>query len=163
MTNLTIKGPLPSLLDIHQPFVFDVTTRLCTVRLEISDTCSPIPYRKLRPDALILCYDISHRATLRAVQARWKYEVETHFNYDERMPIMLLGLKRDLRSEHEPECVMPQEGVNTAQEMRCDRYAECSAVTGELCAITFEDVVTMAVSTRREDGGRSQGAACILM
>lgn len=163
VTNLTITRQLPTLPDIYQPFVFDVTTRLGALRLEISDTRSPIPYRKLHPNVLVLCYDISRRATLHAVQARWKYEVETHFNYDEQMPIMLLGLKRDLRRENQPECVMPQEGINTAQEMRCDRYAECSAITGELCAMAFEDVVTMAVGTRREDGGKSQGAACILM
>jgi len=90
--------------------------------------------------------------------------VETHFNYDGSMPVMLLGLQRDLRREGDEMVVFPQTGVMLAQEMRCDRYAECSAVTGELCKEVFEDVARMAVGTRFEGGGRSEGwNACSVM
>lgn len=63
--------------------------------------------------------------------------------------VMLIGLKRDERTaevevvdsaEGEKEercvCVMPEEGLEAARRMRADRYAECSAKTGELMVST---------------------------
>jgi len=68
------------------------------------------------------------------------------------MPVMILGLKRDERTESRLadgtfEYVMPQEGLQAAQEMRCDRYAECSAVTGELMFEVLEDITRTAAKT----------------
>lgn len=81
---------------------------------------------------------------------------------------MLLGLKRDLRSEEVGEdgrtiCVMPQEGLDVAGEMRCDKYAECSAMTGELLWEAVEDITRVAARTTTEGGGLSQGSGCCVM
>ncbi len=80
------------------------------------------------------------------------------------IPILLLGLKRDLRSLTDPNGIIyPQEAYRIAQEMRCDRYLECSAVTGELVQEVFEDICrTSALSTRGEGAGLSEGG-CELM
>lgn len=62
------------------------------------------------------------------------------------------------------EVVFPHEGLNTAQEMRCDRYCECSAFTGELCAEVFEDVCKVAARTvGGGDGGKSAPPPCGVM
>ena len=94
---------------------------------------------------------------------------------------MMIGLKRDLRRDDES-LIYPQEvgyviptwcfymcavadqaqSYRIAQELRCDRYAECSAVTGELLAETFEDVVRLAGMTTTEKGGQTEGG-CIVM
>lgn len=74
---------------------------------------------------------------------------------------MVLGLKRDLRREGGG-CVMPQEGLGVAQGMRVDRYAECSAVSGELCREVLEDIAQTAAKTTTEKGGRSEGG-CLVM
>lgn len=58
--------------------------------------------------------------------------------------------------------VMPQEGLRIAQEMRCDLYAECSALTGELCREVLEDIAKTAAKTTTEKGGRSD-APCSIM
>ena len=79
-----------------------------------------------------------------------------------RMPVMLLGLKRDLRKEEEG-MIWPQEAYRIAQEMRCDRYAECSAVTGELMHEVFEDIAKVAAKTTTAAGGQSQGSTCTIM
>ena len=76
---------------------------------------------------------------------------------------MLLGLKRDLRQESDPDMVIPQEGLRIAQEMRCDRYAECSALTGELCREVFEDLAKTAAMTTTEKGGKSEPTSCAVM
>lgn len=139
-------------------------------RFQFYDTSSPTNYTLLRPDFLILCYDISKRSTLESLASRWKWEVESHFNYDEKLPVMVLGLKRDLRKEWtekdklvfgKGESVMPQEGLSLAQRMRVDKYAECSAVTGELCREVLEDIAkTGAKATVGE--GKSE-ATCTVM
>ncbi len=76
---------------------------------------------------------------------------------------MLLGLKRDLRSEDDPNGIIyPQEGYRIAQEMRCDRYLECSAITGELVHEVFEDICRTAAKSTKEGGGLSEGG-CVTM
>lgn len=94
---------------------------------------------------------------------------------------MMLGLKRDLRKEGEG-IIYPQEvradnllaeswmtstdptiqTYRIAQELRCDRYAECSAVTGELLAETFEDLARLAGMSITAQGGQSEGGCTIL-
>jgi Ras family protein A len=163
---------LPQLRDEDQPFTFNVSLYNRAYSFAFSDTASPTSYTLLRPDFLILCYDISRRTTLESLRARWLPVVNSHFNYDEALPVMVLGLKRDLRREWTEEekkdggrgeCVMPQEGLGLATEMLCDRYAECSAVTGELCKEVLEDVARTCAKTTTDKGAKSQGAHCVLM
>lgn len=46
--------------------------------------------------------------------------------------------------------------------MRCDRYAECSAVTGELMQEVMEDIARTAAKTTTEAGGLTVGG-CVVM
>jgi Ras family protein A len=163
---------LPKLRDLDQPFLFNIKMYNRPYRFEFYDTASPESYTLLRPDFLILCYDISRRPTLYSLGTDWKATIEGHFNYDEQIPVLLLGLKRDLRKEWTQEerdagrlgeSVMPQEGMRVAQEMRCDRYAECSAVTGELCREVLEDIARVAAKTTTDKGGRTEGTTCLVM
>ena len=99
----------------------------------------------------MLCYSIADPASLVSLQTTWKKVVEGHFNYDESIPVVVLGLQRDVRQKQDydgrvrqvageddadvlngRQFVYPQEALRIAQEMRCDRYCECSAVTGEV-------------------------------
>lgn len=162
---------LPILRDLDQPFVFDIKMYNRPYRFEFYDTSSPQNYTLLRPDVLILCYDVTRRSTLYSLQSQWKGTIEGHFNYNEQIPVVVLGLKRDLRKEWTQEekdagrlgeSVMPQEGLRVSQEMRCDRYAECSALTGELCREVLEDIARTAAKTTTSSGGRTDGG-CLLM
>lgn len=78
-------------------------------RFEFSDTASPEHYTLLKPDFIVLCYDINDRRTLVNVQHVWfKRMVESYMKDRDDIPIMLLGLKRDLREE-KPGVIYPQE------------------------------------------------------
>ncbi|KAF2427364.1 P-loop containing nucleoside triphosphate hydrolase protein [Tothia fuscella] len=163
---------LPTLHDLNQPFLFEIKMYNRPYRFEFYDTSSPTNYTLLKPDFLILTYDISRRSTLYSLATTWKSTVEGHFNYKEDIPIMVLGLKRDLRREWTTEerekgvlgeSVMPQEGVRVASEMRCDKYAECSALTGELCREVLEDVAKVAAMTTTVNGGRTPNANCVIL
>jgi Ras homolog gene family, member A len=76
-------------------------------------------------------------------------------------PVMLLGLKRDMRkglpprlqeakpNDHTPRLhIEPQEALQLAQSLRLDKYMECSAFTGELCREVFEDISKTAAKTQ---------------
>ena len=152
-------------------------------RFEFSDTSSPENYTLLRPDFVIICFDINERRSLVNAQEVWMKDViRLYQRYREDVPVMLLGLKRDERKEGEGiETIYPQEvdsantqhwsernslmvikGYRIAQEMRCDRYAECSAMTGELINETFEDIARTAAKTTTENGGLADGGCAIL-
>ncbi|KAF2089268.1 P-loop containing nucleoside triphosphate hydrolase protein [Saccharata proteae CBS 121410] len=167
---------LPVLRDLDQPFAFDIRMYNRPYRFEFYDTAAPTHYTLLQPNFIILAYDISRRSTLQSLQETWAPLLNGHFNLDEQIPVMVVGLKRDLRREWTEEekasataggsgrgeSVMPQEGLGMAQALRCDRYAECSALTGELCRQVLEDVAKTAAMTTTERGGLSQGG-CVMM
>lgn len=89
--------------------------------------------------------------------------MRTTFERESLLPIVVLGLKRDLRSEDDPNGIIyPQEAYRIAQEMRVDKYAECSAVTGELFKAAFEEILGTAVKTTTARGGQSEGG-CVAM
>ena len=85
------------------------------------------------------------------------------FRRIDNLPIIILGLKRDLRSEDDPNgIILPQEAYQVAQEIRADRYVECSALTGELLKLAFEDLCKTAIQTTVLGGGQSDGGCTIL-
>lgn len=172
--------------DLEQPFVFNISMYNRPYRFEFYDTASPDNYTLLKPAVIILCYSIADPASLANLQGHWRTIVDTHFNVDEQLPVVVLGLQRDIRNEEdysgkvrqqataggdsdEDDVVLngrtfvyPQEGLRVAQEMRCDRYCECSARTGELCREVIEDISKTAAKTTTEKGGRSEGN-CAMM
>ncbi|KAI4234519.1 MAG: hypothetical protein L6R40_006724 [Gallowayella cf. fulva] len=157
-----VPGPLPTLHDLDQPFIFDISMYNRPYRFEFYDTASPENFTLLQPDFVILCFDITDRRSLINVPQVWRKNVTRYYRRDgEDPPLMVLGLKRDARVEEEG-VIYPQEAYRIAQEMRCDRYAECSAVTGELISEVFEDIARTAAKTKTDAGGLTQGG-CILM
>ncbi|CEL07589.1 P-loop containing nucleoside triphosphate hydrolase protein [Aspergillus pseudodeflectus] len=157
------NGQIDILRDSDQPFVYDINFSKKSFTLEIYDTASPNQHwTTLRPDVVLLAFDISNRETLDGLK-RWRSDIIRYFQRGEgeRIPVMMVGLKRDLRAPGEG-LIYPQEAYRIAQELRCDRYAECSAVTGELMAQTFEDLARLAYMTTTSDGGQSKGG-CVVM
>ena len=78
-------------------------------RFEFSDTASPENWTLLSPDFVVLCYDISDRRSLINTQSMWRKAIARHHGQGkEEFPVMLLGLKRDLRKEG-PKIIDPQE------------------------------------------------------
>ncbi|KFX96797.1 hypothetical protein O988_05167 [Pseudogymnoascus sp. VKM F-3808] len=154
------------LRDGDQPFVYDIKFRNRPFRFELYDTASPENWKLLQPDVVVLCFDISQRLSMIHMQRYWINETIKTFMQGREVPIIVLGLKRDLRSEQDPNGIIyPQEAYRIAQEMRCDKYIECSAVTGELLREAWEDICkTAALTTNKGDAlqGLSEGG-CLIM
>ncbi|KAI9801477.1 MAG: hypothetical protein M1833_002709 [Piccolia ochrophora] len=150
------------LRDLDQPFVYDIRRYNRLYRFEFSDTASPDNYTLLQPDIIVLCYDISDQETLENASDRWAKIVHGTYLADRELPVLMLGLKRDLRDLQTDKTVYPQHGLRVAQELRCDRYMECSATTGELVQEVFEDIAKTAALTQTDSKGLSEGACSVM-
>jgi GTPase SAR1 family protein len=188
---------------MDQPFPFNIRMYNRPYRFNFYDTASPENFTLLRPAVVVLCYSIANPESLMSVHKYWKPLVETHFNDNDTLPVILLGLKRDVRGQDDyggsvkpasddtglddqrpingRKFVYPQEALGIAQKMRCDRYCECSAMTGEvsthvlldfcsrvltiikLCREVFEDIAKTAAMTTTAKGGQTDGTACNIM
>ncbi|KAK4891848.1 hypothetical protein LTR27_009547 [Elasticomyces elasticus] len=171
--NHSPTSPLPTLHALDQPYPFNISLYNRKYRLEFSDTASPTNYTLLKPAVIILCYSIADPVSLHNLKAHWRKEVDGHFSTDERIPVIVLGLQRDVRKkedydglvrvERRDDLVYPQEAMRVSQEMRSDRYCECSALSGELCREVFEDIAKTAAMTTTEGGGKTRGMECAVM
>lgn len=114
--------------DGDQPFIYDIRFSRKKFTLEIYDTASPNQHwSTLQPDVVVLAFDISNRETLAGLKAvtssywteypyflantnQWRHDIIRYFQHGhgERIPVMMLGLKRDLRKEEEG-IIYPQE------------------------------------------------------
>ncbi|PNY26405.1 GTP-binding protein RHO2 [Tolypocladium capitatum] len=156
-------NPIPLLRDIDQPYIFNINLGPKRYRIEFHDTSSPDNWRLLDPDVIVICYDISQRLSLINMKRYWIDEVKTAFKRSDSLPVVVLGLKRDLRLETDPNgIILPHEAYQLAQMMRADRYVECSAVTGELVKLAFEDICKTATGTTTEVGGQADGGCTVL-
>ncbi|KAH7320214.1 putative transforming protein rho [Stachybotrys elegans] len=156
-------NPIPLLRDSDQPHNFDIKFSSKEYRLQFYDTSNPEGWRFLDPDVIVICYDISQRESLANMKRYWIDEVKRTFQRIDRLPVVVLGLKRDLRSDTDPNGIIyPQEAYQMAQAMRADRYAECSAVTGELVKPAFEDICKTAADTKKASGGLTEGGCTVL-
>ncbi|POR33910.1 GTP-binding protein RHO2 [Tolypocladium paradoxum] len=156
-------NPIPLLRDIDQPYIFNINLGPKSYCLEFHDTSSPDNWRLLDPDVIVICYDISQRLSLINMKRYWVDEVKTAFKRSDSLPVVILGLKRDLRSETDPNGIIyPHEAYQLAQTMRADRYVECSAVTGELVKLAFEDICKTATRTTAEAGDQTEGGCTVL-
>lgn len=152
------------------PLEFDVKLFRRPYRFRIHPSTSTLFIDPFPPNPAftIIAYSISSRESLHNAQYYWRKQLSLHYHdLEHDMPVMLLGLKRDERTERRNEdggfeCIMPQEGLMAAQEMRCDKYAECSSLTGELMWEVLEDITRTAAKTTTEKGGLSENGCSVM-
>lgn len=168
---VTAATPLKKVDLEDRPFTFSVSLFRRQYTFRIWPSTGPLfadPFPS-NPRFVIITYDVTSRVSLYHAQFYWREQFIQHYEeLEHSIPVMLLGLKRDLRTadvdnDGQTLCVMPQEGLTAAQEMRCDKYAECSALTGELLWEAVEDITRVAAKTTTERGGLSEGPGCCLM
>ena len=168
---VTADSPITRIDLENRPFTFSVSLfrRPYTFHLWPSTgTLFTDPFPQ-NPRFVIITFDISSRASLYNAQYYWRKQFMQHYeDLAHATPVMLLGLKRDLRHADLDEdgkyiCIMPHEGMTAASAMRCDKYAECSALTGELLWEAVEDITRVAAKTTTSKGGLSEGKECSVM
>jgi len=142
----------------HAPTVFDNHAAQCqraglNVTLELVDTAGQEAYDRLRPlsysgcDVVLCCYSTTSRESFERVRTKWAPEV-AHFCPGQ--PILLVGLKTDLRDEVEDptSTVSPQEGATLANEIRAVAALEASARTRVGLDAVFERALDTVLCER---------------
>ncbi|XP_037801135.1 GTP-binding protein RHO1-like [Penaeus monodon] len=131
-----IQGDFPT---VYMPTVFESYVEANKFRNEffdfsfsIMDTAGQEDYTNLRrllyPKAsvFILCYSVDNVTSFRQVTSFWVPDV-TH-NGGEKKPIVLVGLKTDLRGgRSDEEVVTTAQGKELARRIRAEQFFECSA------------------------------------
>lgn len=175
-TSLLSVFTLGSFPKDYVPTVFDTTVTDIKidgkpVQLALWDTAGQEEYERLRPlsyskaHVILIGFSINSPDSLENVASKWIEEVN---RLCPGIPVILVGLKKDLRnSETETEdmrnkgisFVDPKQGETMAQQIGAKRYIECSALTGENVDQVFEVASRNALLV----GGPGNNGCCVIL
>lgn len=135
------------------PTVFDnysatVMRREQPVQLGLWDTAGAEDYDRLRPlsypqtDVFILAYEVTSQRSLDNVGSRWFPEIQQHAP---NIPMLLVGMKADLRDNERVETLETQAGQDMADRLGLDAFRECSALTQDGLAEAFNAALDLAL------------------
>ncbi|XP_052266320.1 ras-related protein Rac1-like [Dreissena polymorpha] len=131
------------------------------ISLELWDTAGQEDYDRLRPlsypntDVILICFSLINPYSFENVREKWYPEVSQHCP---RTPIILVGLKLDLRNDQETNeklkikglspITYPQ-GLALAKEVNAVKYLECSALTKEGMNTVFDEALRTVLCPRK--------------
>jgi len=143
-----------------------------SVQLALWDTAGQEDYERLRPLAyskahvILIGFSIESPDSLDNVKHKW---VEEANRLCADVPVILVGLKKDLREDpvmieemrkKSMRFVSPHDGEAAAREINAKRYLECSSLSGEGVDDVFEAATRAALLTFEK--GESTGCCVIL-
>ncbi|KAJ3146685.1 Rho GTPase [Geranomyces michiganensis] len=135
----------------HFPTISDTYVRTGSA-LELADTAGSYEFDRLRPfsydnaDAFVIAFAVDDPLSLENVEEKWLPEVRY---FSDKVPIILVALKTDLRSEADTvqrlvrESLRPvryDEGETVAARIGAAKYIECSARDGVNVDAVFDAV-----------------------
>ncbi|KAI4275904.1 MAG: hypothetical protein LQ337_002869 [Flavoplaca oasis] len=157
---------------VFENYVTDCRVDGKSVQLALWDTAGQEDYERLRPLAysrahvILIGFSVDTPDSLDNVKHKWVEEA------NERcpgVPILLVGLKKDLREDPLAQTEMRKksmhfttdnEGATAAREIGARKYLECSSLTGEGVDDVFEAATRAALLTF-EKGER--GGCCVIL
>ncbi|KAI0447638.1 GTP-binding protein rho2 [Xylaria telfairii] len=157
---------------VFENYVTDCRVDGKSVQLALWDTAGQEDYERLRPLAyakahiLLIGFSVDTPDSLDNVKHKWIPEATERCP---GVPIILVGLKKDLRDDpHTIEemrkkslkFVTERQGEAVAQEIGARKYLECSSLTGEGVDDVFEAATRAALLTFEK--GESGGCCVIL-
>lgn len=157
---------------VFENYVTDCRVDGKSVQLALWDTAGQEDYERLRPLAyakahvILIGYAIDNPDSLENVQNKWIEEAQERCP---GVPIILVGLKKDLREDPAAREEMRKKslhfvqtsyGENIAKQVGAKKYLECSSLTGEGVDDVFEAATRAALTTF--DKEKSAGCCIIL-
>ncbi|KAJ3279961.1 GTP-binding protein Rho1 [Blyttiomyces sp. JEL0837] len=149
---------IPTVFENH---VVDVQLDGTVIQLALWDTAGQEDYNRLRPlsysgaDVIIVCYSIGAPDSLENVETQWVQELG---HYCPNLPIVLVGCKKDLRSDPSTIAqlgaagqrpVSYDQGYATSQKIRAFAYVECSAKYNDGVTDVFELATRAAMASAK--------------
>ncbi|KAH8912164.1 GTP-binding protein rho2 [Coniochaeta sp. PMI_546] len=152
---------------VFENYVTDCRVDGKSVQLALWDTAGQEDYERLRPLAyskahvILIGFSVDTPDSLDNVKHKW---IEEATEKCPGVPIILVGLKKDLRSDpvaidemrkKSLRFVTEHDGEAVAREIGARKYLECSSLSGEGVDDVFEAATRAALLTfeRREHGG----------
>merc|ERR1712241_930663 len=134
---------------VFENYVADIEVDGKQVELALWDTAGQEDYDRLRPlsypdtDVILMCFSIDSPDSLQNIPEKWVPEVK---HFCPNVPIVLVGNKKDLRSNGSAKCVRTQEGEQMATRIGAVAYVENSALTKEGVRNVFEIATRASLS-----------------
>ncbi|PSR97317.1 hypothetical protein BD289DRAFT_480168 [Coniella lustricola] len=138
--------------------IWDVSSQ-CETTCAFENSVRPLMLSAF--DAIVVCYDIGSNRSLVAALEKWKVVASRHCP---GTPVVLVGLKDDLRSEwptlrlnflpHERTAIARGQGEQIAARMQASSYFECSARTGDGVVDFFHAMIRF--SKQQQDAQRHE-------
>ncbi|KAI1453454.1 Rho2 GTPase [Annulohypoxylon moriforme] len=156
---------------VFENYVTDCRVDGKSVQLALWDTAGQEDYERLRPLAyskahvLLIGFSIESPDSLDNVKHKW---IEEATERCPGVPIILVGLKKDLRDDpvaveemrkKSLKFVTERQGEQAAQEIGARKYLECSSLSGEGVDDVFEAATRAALLTFE----RGEGAGCCVI
>ncbi|CAG8522067.1 6260_t:CDS:2, partial [Diversispora eburnea] len=164
-------GYFPTVPTVFDNRVADLKIDGKPVQLALWDTAGQEEYEKLRPlsyskaHVILIAFSVDLPDSLENVSAKWIEEVTS---LCPNVPVILVGLKKDLREDVAKIAEMKEKGIafvetrqgeTMAQRIGARKYMECSSLTGENVDNIFEAASRAALLTRE---GTGKGCCVVL-
>ncbi|KXH35438.1 GTP-binding protein rho2 [Colletotrichum simmondsii] len=174
-------GYFPTIPTVFENYVTDCRVDGKSVQLALWDTAGQEDYERLRPLAYSKAHvilvgfsidtpdsldNVKHKGWAADSRLQWVEEVT---RLCEGVPIILVGLKKDLREDpvaieemrkKSMRFVTHQEGDAAAKEIGARKYLECSSLSGEGVDDVFEAATRAALLTFEKGEG---GGCCVIL
>ncbi|CRK24574.1 hypothetical protein BN1708_014014 [Verticillium longisporum] len=161
-----------SIPTVFENYVTDCRVDGKSVQLALWDTAGQEDYERLRPLAyskahvILIAFSVDTPDSLDNVKHKW---IEEASRLCPDVPIMLVGLKKDLREDpvaieemrkKSLPFVTTAQGDAVAREVGARKYLECSSLSGEGVDDVFEAATRAALLTFEKGEG---GGCCVIL
>lgn len=145
---------------VFENYVTDCRVDGIKVSLTLWDTAGQEEYERLRPfsyskaDIILIGFAVDDPESLVNARTKWAEEA---LRYCPDAPIILVGLKKDLRDSQKSnathiEFVKVEDAQQVAKQIGAKKYMECSALTGEGVDDVFELATRTSLLVNKEPG-----------
>jgi Rho family protein len=158
---------------VFENYVTDCRVDGKSVQLALWDTAGQEDYERLRPLAyskahvILIGFSVDSPDSLENVKHKWAEEARERC---QGIPIILIGLKKDLRDDPLAQEEMrkkslrfttPKQGSDMKEMIGARKYLECSSLTGDGVDDVFEAATRAALlSVDKKEGG---GCGCVVL
>jgi len=158
---------------VFENYVTDCRVDGRSVQLALWDTAGQEDYERLRPLAyarahiILIGFSVDSPDSLENVRHKWVEEARERCP---DVPVILVGLKKDLREDplareemrkRSLKFITSKEGAEMAQQCGARKYLECSSLTGEGVDDVFEAATRAALLATND--GSNKGGCCVIL
>jgi len=168
--NVFTRGFFPTVYEptVFENYVHDIYIDNVPLELSLWDTAGQEEFDRLRSlsyedtHVIMLCFSVDSRDSYENVSTKWIGEIKEHCP---GVKMVLAALKCDLRegmnSNHNPDVITFEQGLEKAREIGAVKYLECSAVLNRGIRETFYEAAKVAVEVK--PAGSSRGSRkCVI-